>query len=226
MIYFFINFSKEQVLTRVIGIFILISTALLIAQEDIVLVDDSKESQLIQKDIKGCVDSNIIISQKRQIRELKRELKKALRRLSKMEQEISSSKFSMGSKSKRDYIVVRVKRGDTLSKYAKRFYGDEKKYYKIYRANRNKIGRGFKLRVGDKIIIPLPKRNRVRQILKKYKKNDYDSNYYIINKNSYETTPKSQIDAEDKLKMLDEIVYIDEDSSSQKDIVFIPLDEN
>jgi len=213
-------------LTRVIGIFILISTALLIAQEDIVLVDDSKESQLIQKDIKGCVDSNIIISQKRQIRELKRELKKALRRLSKMEQEISSSKFSMGSKSKRDYIVVRVKRGDTLSKYAKRFYGDEKKYYKIYRANRNKIGRGFKLRVGDKIIIPLPKRNRVRQILKKYKKNDYDSNYYIINKNSYETTPKSQIDAEDKLKMLDEIVYIDEDSSSQKDIVFIPLDEN
>jgi|GEM_PF-6150099 len=221
MIYFFIKFLKEQTLIRLISFISLIGfTTLLFSQGDITLIDDSENSKLVQKDIKGCVDSSVIKKQKRQIRELRRELKIILKRLSKMEKEISYSPL------RGKYIVVRVKRGDTLSKYAKRFYGDERKYYIIYRANRGKIGKNLRLRVGDKILIPILKRGGVKQTLKKYKKYDYGSNYYIPTLNSSKNSIYSQVDSEKKLRMLDETVYIDDNSPSQKEVVFIPLDEN
>jgi len=217
-----------------IVIFYLIGALRVIAEDDIVLIDDSYKSNMVQKDIQGCLDDDIISRQKRQIRELKRELRIVLKKLSKMEREIANStkettlyrpKIENTPKVRGKYIIVRVKRGDTLSKYAKKFYGDEKKYYRIYLANRDKIGRDFKLRVGDKIIIPLPS-NREEGIigknLKKYKKSKYNQNYYIPRRNQ----PKKRENPDKKIEMLDEVVYIDDNLNSQDEVIFIPLDEN
>jgi len=119
-------------LTR-LATFIILGFTIIYAQENIIIIDDSRNSHMVQKDIEGCEDS--INNQKRQINRLKRELSNALYKLSKIENGISNSNLKLGV----DYIIVKVKKGDTLSKYAKRYYGDDKKYYRIYRANRDKI---------------------------------------------------------------------------------------
>jgi len=239
---------------KAIFISYLVGFATLFAQSDIVLRDYSQNSTLTQKRIEGCIDSSIIIKQKREIKELKKELNRVLRRLSKMEKEITTpnkKKKRVVKRKKRkrvkrknvviiepkikgDYIVIRVKRGDTLSKYAQKYYGDKSKYYKIYRANRGKIGRDLKLNVGDKIIIPIEngrkKREKSYKTLKNIKKYNYNSEYYIPTyvtpKPTPKPTPTPTKNIGDKLKMLDEVVYIDENKNSNQDVIFIPLDEN
>ena len=196
--------------------FIILGFTIIYAQENIIIIDDSRNSHMVQKDIEGCEDS--INNQKRQINRLKRELSNALYKLSKIENGISNSNLKLGV----DYIIVKVKKGDTLSKYAKRYYGDDKKYYRIYRANRDKIKKDLKIRVGDKIIIPIVKKIKRRESLNKYKNNKYNSKSYI----KIENRAKHYANLDEKLKMLDEIVYIDESSDLKQDIVFIPLDDN
>ena len=55
-------------------------------------------------------------------------------------------------------IMHKVKKGDTIYKLAKRYYGDTKLWAAIYTANRKKIGSNYKqkLKPGLKIAIPLP----------------------------------------------------------------------
>jgi len=226
----------------------------LFAQSDIVLRDYSQNSILKQKNIQGCIDSSVIVKQKREIKELKKELNRVLRRLSKMEKEIGNPNrkkkrvikrnkkkrvkrkkvVKIEPKIKGDYIVIRVKRGDTLSKYAQKYYGDKSKYYKIYRVNRDKIGRDLKLHVGDKIVIPIEKSIKKSQTsyktLKNIKKYNHNLESYVPTYNTPHSTPKitpkpiSKV--EKKLKMLDEVVYIDDSKNSNQDVIFIPLDEN
>jgi len=38
-----------------------------------------------------------------------------------------------------DYVVIEVQRGESLSSYAQYYYNDQNRYYKIYKANRDKI---------------------------------------------------------------------------------------
>jgi len=55
---------------------------------------------------------------------------------------------------KDDYIVVEVQSGESLSKYAQKYYGDARKYYKIYKANKDKISPDLQIYIGDRLIIP------------------------------------------------------------------------
>jgi nucleoid-associated protein YgaU len=49
--------------------------------------------------------------------------------------------------------IYRVEPGDTLSTIAQRFYGDGKKWVKIYEANKERIEKGI-VKPGQRIIIP------------------------------------------------------------------------
>ncbi len=54
-----------------------------------------------------------------------------------------------------DHVVVEVQNGESLSKYAKKYYGDNNKYYRIYKANRDKIPANLEIIIGSHLIIPL-----------------------------------------------------------------------
>lgn len=55
---------------------------------------------------------------------------------------------------KKSYDTYTIKKGDTLWALAKKYYGDGRKYTKIYKANRNIIKDPSKLTIGWKIRIP------------------------------------------------------------------------
>jgi nucleoid-associated protein YgaU len=50
--------------------------------------------------------------------------------------------------------VYEVVGGDTLSKIAKKFYGDANKYMKIFEANKDQLSDPNKIKVGQKLRIP------------------------------------------------------------------------
>ncbi len=50
--------------------------------------------------------------------------------------------------------VYEVVAGDTLSKIAKKFYGDANKYMKIFEANKDQLKDPDKIKVGQKLKIP------------------------------------------------------------------------
>ena len=50
--------------------------------------------------------------------------------------------------------IIRVKKGDSLVVLAKRFYGDEKEYKRIVRANRRIKSAKTSLRLGEKLVVP------------------------------------------------------------------------
>jgi Mor family transcriptional regulator len=54
-----------------------------------------------------------------------------------------------------DYVLIEVQKGESLSSYAEAFYGDQNKYYRIYKANRNRISKNMEVIIGDRLIIPL-----------------------------------------------------------------------
>ena len=58
--------------------------------------------------------------------------------------------------------IIRVKKGDSLAILAKRFYGNEREYKRIVRANRRIRGKKTSLRLGEKLIIPR-KDNKTRR---------------------------------------------------------------
>jgi LysM repeat protein len=223
------------------------------ASSDIVLKDDSK-GKMVQKNIIGCKENHTSSKQHKQdIAEIKLQLKSILAKLSAMEKEtsgdidvrdreISNIKDcinKLNKKTKQKYTIVKVKRGDRLSDYAKKYYGDKRKYYRIYRANRDKIGRDLELHIGDKIIIPLSKDykykkfKKIRRNTRKVKQNQKVVEPNIIEiiepKVEYSRAKYISNNQEDTaVKMLDEIVYIDDetDKSDNKTLGLIPLDEN
>ena len=54
-----------------------------------------------------------------------------------------------------NYVVVEVQSGESLSKYAQKYYGDARKYHRIYQANQDKISPDLQIYIGDRLIIPL-----------------------------------------------------------------------
>ena len=227
---------------RIFLLSILLTIGSLIAKENIVLVDDSKKGNLTQKEIKGC-DEAIVKEQKEDIEHIKHQLSTILKKLSEIEKEknisLKSRKIREIKKSikrvnrhrkKGTYVTVRVRRGDRLADYAKKYYGNSKLYYKIYRANRDKIGRDLKLRVGDRIIVPIGRYYRHKMLKRRKKRVEKDIEIVpvvptvpVVN---YSRAKFISPDKDSDIKILDEPVYID-DEDSKKDITgFIPLDEN
>ena len=222
----------------------------LIAKESIILVDNSKKGNLTQKEIKGC-DELIVKEQKRDIEHIKHQLSIILKKLSEIEKEknisIKSRKIRNIRKSiKRvnrhrkngTYITIRVKRGDRLADYAKKYYGNSRLYYKIYRANRDKIGKDLKLRVGDRIIIPIDKHYKYKKFKHRKQKRvkedkdieiastpiEYRKTVPVVN---YSRAKFISPNRDRDIEILDEPVYIDDENSKKIDTSdFIPLDEN
>jgi len=50
--------------------------------------------------------------------------------------------------------IYTVQKGDSLSKIAKKYFGDVNQWHKIFDANRNQISDPDKIQVGQKLIIP------------------------------------------------------------------------
>jgi hypothetical protein len=54
------------------------------------------------------------------------------------------------------HAVIEVQSNESLSTYAQYYYNDNTKYYRIYKANRDKINKDLQIIIGDQLIIPLP----------------------------------------------------------------------
>jgi septal ring factor EnvC (AmiA/AmiB activator) len=54
-----------------------------------------------------------------------------------------------------DHLVIEVQKGESLSSYAQAYYNDRNKYYRIYKANKDKINSNLEVIIGTKLIIPL-----------------------------------------------------------------------
>ena len=132
-----------------------------------------------------------------------------------------------------DHVIIEVQSGECLSKYAQKYYGDSRKYRKIYRANQNKIGKDLQVFIGDRLIVPTKDSYKYKTVKKSLEIN----NTKIIKKDiKKEDTPKKKIKKDIKLKeinssinMLDKAVFVgDENKSKDKETNsdFITLDEN
>jgi len=54
-----------------------------------------------------------------------------------------------------DRVIIEVQSNESLSTYAQAYYNDNSKYYRIYKANRDKIGKNLQIIVGERLTIPL-----------------------------------------------------------------------
>ena len=54
-----------------------------------------------------------------------------------------------------EYVIIEVQANESLSTYAQAYYNDNTKYYRIYKANKNKIGENLQVIIGDRLTIPL-----------------------------------------------------------------------
>lgn len=70
-------------------------------------------------------------------------------------EKIDTSGFETGaSTSGTPQKMYTVKKGDSLSKIAKEFYGDMKEWKKIYEANRDQIKDPNLIQIGQELVIP------------------------------------------------------------------------
>ena len=53
-----------------------------------------------------------------------------------------------------DHVVIEVQNNESLSTYAQVYYNDNTQYYRIYKANKNKINKNLQIIIGDRLIIP------------------------------------------------------------------------
>ncbi len=53
-------------------------------------------------------------------------------------------------------VMIEVQNNESLSTYAQYYYNDNTKYYKIYKANKDKINKNFQITIGSQLSIPLP----------------------------------------------------------------------
>ena len=53
-----------------------------------------------------------------------------------------------------DHVVIEVQNNESLSTYAQVYYNDNTQYYKIYKANKDKINKSLQITIGDHLTIP------------------------------------------------------------------------
>jgi hypothetical protein len=54
-----------------------------------------------------------------------------------------------------NFVVIEVQKDESLSTYAEAYYGDNRKYYKIFQANKHILPASMILVIGDRLTIPL-----------------------------------------------------------------------
>jgi len=189
---------QKTLFKRIATLLLVISSSNIMADDlqdkidNIVLVDETKNSLMKQEKIIGCDDSLKIDELKcskdrtsedrdKDIDEIKAQLSSILKQLAELKKEkdsrVRDTKFATIQKNittltipktesyskpkaikvletHNDFVVIEVQRGESLSKYAQKYYNNSRKYYKIYKANQDKITKNLQIYIGDKLIIP------------------------------------------------------------------------
>jgi len=137
---------------------------------------------------------------------------------------------------KANYVVVEVQSGESLSKYAQKYYGDGRKYQNIYRANRDKISKNLQIYIGDRLIVPTSSSYKYKEFnkTKKIKKVEIINIEPIVVEESNKTTipnfvqpKKIEKSNNSVVNKLDKAIYVgDEDKQENNNSGFIPLQEN
>ncbi len=119
--------------------------------------DREHDKQIIEK-LSHLVE---IISKEKSIQEKKLTLKRGIENIVKKNIKKRRTKY-IPKKIKilekyDDHVVIEVQSGESLSSYAEAFYNNRNLYYRIYKANKNRINKNLDVMIGDHLIIPLDK---------------------------------------------------------------------
>jgi len=225
--------------------------------DNIVLVDETKNSLMKQEKIIGC-DNSLKIDELKCSKErtpedrdkdidiIKAQLSDILKQLAELKKEkdsyVKNTKFTTIQKSiskltipkdtnkiqsyskrkeikvleiEKDFVIVEVQSGESLSKYAQKYYGDSRKYYRIYKANQDKIAKNLQIYIGDKLIVPTSNSYKYKEIEPKASKKIVEKK--IIKKESKSNSENLKKMDENRSKR--EIDKLDDNG-------FIPLQEN
>jgi hypothetical protein len=52
-------------------------------------------------------------------------------------------------------VIIEVQSNESLSTYAQYYYNDNTQYYRIYKANQDKMNKNFQITIGSQLLIPL-----------------------------------------------------------------------
>jgi len=125
------------------------------------LKKEQREDRNTIKELKALVK---VLSEKkaRESEERMTNVKKKIRSIAKRHMSRSPKRFTATRIRKpikevevyNDHVVIEVQNNESLSSYAQVYYKDNTKYYKIYRANKNKISKNLQIVIGDRLIIP------------------------------------------------------------------------
>ena len=122
-----------------------------------------------------------------------------------------------------DHDVIEVQSGESLSKYAQKYYKNSRKYQPIYRANPNKISETLEIFVGDKLIVPTSDTFKYKVIeVKKVEDKEVEDNKSSKPKEEIKEevkTLKEDNDTITKVKIIDPIdkaIYVEEDNKSSE----------
>jgi len=142
------------------------------------LVDNSEETQTKQKSLREDLEVLVVTAATAETADEnieKVEAKvKALLKISSNTSSVQETKFSnavMSDMSHKtidlieandQWITIKIRSGETLSSYAKKYYGDPNKYRIIYEANRDVIGKDYMIYVGS--ILKIPTLNSIQGI--------------------------------------------------------------
>ena len=142
------------------------------------LVDNSEETQTRQKSLREELEVLVVSAATastadENIEKVEAKVK-ALLKISSNTSSVQETKFSnavMSDMSHKtidlieandQWITIKIRSGETLSSYAKKYYGDPNKYRIIYEANRDVIGKDYMIYVGS--ILKIPTLNSIQGI--------------------------------------------------------------
>ncbi|NEW60899.1 LysM peptidoglycan-binding domain-containing protein, partial [Sulfurovum sp. bin170] len=101
------------------------------------------------------------LAELKMVKENNKELREQLRKITLIQKLINHDNDSINRAKEikvlqvnSDHIIVKVQEGESLSKYAQKYYGDSRKYHAIHRANHDKIDKTLQIYIGDELIIP------------------------------------------------------------------------
>jgi len=122
--------------------------------------DNSKDEEMekIKKQLNDIVKQLAELKAvKEDNKELREQLKKVTLIQKLVEKDVSSTRRAKEIKVLQvnsDHVIVKVQEGESLSKYAQKYYGNSKKYQNILRANPTKIDKSLQIYIDDELIIP------------------------------------------------------------------------
>jgi len=120
------------------------------------LKEEQKENRATIKELKSLV---AVFSEKKTTASKKKIIKKGIKKIEKKKSaKTKSTRIRQAIKeiSRTDNeVIIEVQNNESLSTYAQAYYNDNTKYYKIYKANKDKIPESLQIVIGTHLRIPL-----------------------------------------------------------------------